>query len=787
MRALTRKLLRDLLSLKAQLGAIALVMACGVGALVMMVATSRALVSGLEKYYEQHRFADVFAHLKRAPMSLASRLREIPGVALVEPRVAVDVTLDAPGVGEPVVGRMISLPASGDPALNALHLRKGRAPEPGRSGEVIASEAFCEALELGPGDSIPAVINGKFEKLKIVGTALSPEFVYAIRPGSFVPDDRRFGVFWMLEEQLGPMYGMDGAFNDVLIRVGRGASPDAVIAAVDAITKPYGGTGAFPRKEQTSHQYISDEMSQLHNMGKVTPTIFLAVSALLLNIVLARLVRTQREQIGVLKAFGYRRRDIVLHYVGMVAAVAVIGGTLGVAAGYLMGSWMTSMYSRFFRLPDAEFSIDAWTPMLGIGVSTAAAVAGALQSALAAGRIPPAEAMRPAAPTDYRETVIERVGLIAWLSPATRMIVRHLERHPFRALVSSIGVAMAIGVLTLGSFVSDAVDFLMDFQFSAAQRYDVSAVFVEPRDGRAVRELAALDGVLECEPFRSVPVKLHHGPRERRDALTGLPAGQALGRALDDKGRPVAVPPSGLVLSDTLADLLGAQIGSVVTVEVLEGQRPTVELPVEGICATFIGTAAYIDIDALRRVMRESDVASGVYMTVDSARSGEIYARLKETPGVAASVVKQAAVDSFSKTLAQNLLTIRSFNMLFACVIAVGVVYNSARIALGERARELATLRVLGLYRSEVAGIFLGELSLLVLLAIPMGATLGYWFCTLAAAALATETHRVPMVVSPSTIAFSVAVVLIASAVTGWQTRRQLDRLDLLSVLKATG
>lgn len=785
MRALSTKLFRDLVSLRAQLGAIALVMACGVGALVMMLAATSALENGMAAFYDRCRFADVFASLKRAPLVLVDRIREIPGVAHAEARVVVDVTIDAPGVGEPAVGRLVSLPQH--QALNLLHLRSGRLPEPDRAGEVVAGEAFCEALSLKPGDRVAAVINGKYQHLQIVGTALSPEYVYALRPGSFVPDDRRFGIFWMPEEQLGPLYGLDGSFNELAVRLSPRASESAVIDAIDTITEPYGGTGAYARRDQASHHYVSDELKQLSSMGKITPTVFLAVSALLLNVVLARLVRTQREQIGVLKAYGYTGADIALHYISMVAVVALVGGLLGVVMGGVLGDWMTRLYARFFRLPSAPFRLEPWTAALGIGITTAAGIAGALVAALGAASIPPAEAMRPAAPADYRATIIERSGLIAWLTPASRMIVRHLERHPVRAMVSSLGIAMAIGILVLGSFINDAVDFLIDFQFSASQRYDGAAAFVEPRDARGVRALASLPGVLECEPFRTVPIRMISGHRSRRDSLTGLSPTATLSRTLDVDGRPVAIPASGLSISDTLAKVLEVGPGSVVTVEVLEGQRPVLQLPIEAVCATFVGTGAYMDLDALRRVLREGEVASGAYLTLDSAQAAGVYARLKETPGVGSSIVKRASLDSFQKTLAQNLLLMRMFNVAFACVIAVGVVYNSARVALGERSHELATLRVLGLYRSEVAAIFLGELALLTLAAIPLGLVLGYWFCLFATTALATETHRIPMVVSAGTMAFSVAVVLAAAAVTGWMTRRQLDRLDLLSVLKATG
>jgi len=785
MRALDLKLLRDVRRQTGPMLAIAMVMACGVAAMTMMFTTTRSLQQSLDAFYERARFADVFASLKRAPLPLLDRIAEIPGVAHAEGRIAIDVNIDSPGVAEPAVGHILSIPDRVPPALNLLHLRSGRLPEPGRASEVVVNEAFAEALALRPGDTIPAVINGRYDRLRIVGTALSPEFVYAIRPGGFVPDDRRFGVFWMLEEQLAGLYDMDGAFNSLTIRLAPDAPVRAVIDAVDTLIEPYGGIGAVARRDQTSHRYITDELEQLRSMGSVMPTIFIAVSALLLNIVLSRLVRTQRIQIAMLKAFGYTSWRIGLHYLQFVAVVCLLGTGTGVIAGFVLGGWLTRLYVEFFRFPSIEYALEPQVAVGAVAVTTIAASLGALGAVRSAVRLPAAEGMRPESPPDYRATLIERSGFMRWLSPASRMIVRHIERQPVRAMVSSLGVALAIGVLTLGTFLADSIDFLMDFQFASAQRYDLAVSFIEPRHSAAVREMSSLPGALEVEPFRAVPVRLRHGHRWRLESITGLPADPRLARALDDRGFPIDVPPDGLVLSQALAQLLDASPGSTLDVEVLEGRRPTAEIRVAGLAATYIGTAAYMDLEALRRLMREGDVASGAYLTIDPRRAGQVYARLKETPGVASVAVKRAALDSFADTLAQSLLRMRLFNLGFATVIAVGVVYNSARIALAERSHELATLRVLGLYRSEIAAIFLGELAFLTLIAIPLGMLFGYGFCAFATSTMATESHRIPLVVYPSTLAFAVGVVLLAAGITAWEARRRLDHLDLLGVLKA--
>ena len=666
MTALNRMLVRDLSHMWAQLLAAALVMAVGIAALTMSLSTVASLHRAQDRYYEQYRFPHIFAHLKRAPASLAERIAEIPGVSRVQARVVVDVNLDVPGLAEPAAGRIISIPPRPPFGLSELHLRRGRFPEPGRAGEVTASEAFVAAHGMEPGATLHAIINGRLERLLIVGVALSPEYIYQIRPGDLFPDDKRFGVFWMAYDQLAPAFDMDGAFNDIALAMNPGATQADIVARLGNLTEPYGGTGADGRT----------------GMAKIPPTIFLSASAFILNIVFSRLVRTQREQIAVLKAFGYTRPRIALHYLRMVVVVALLGGALGVFLGWRLGLYLTGLYAQFFRFPVYEFSLDRAAVGFALLIGIGAAVIGTLSAARRAAALAPAEAMRPESPPDYRSTLLERLGVNRLFGPSGRMVLRHLERQPVRAVLTSLGIGLALAVLILGSYTHGAVNYLMDFQFSTVARQDMSVILVEPATPRAAYELARLPGVTVSEPFRAVPARLRAGARSRREAIMGLETLPRLSRGVDERLRPVPMPRGGLLLSDTLADLLAVRPGDTVTVEVLEGQRPVREVTVSAVVTTYLGTAAYMEIGALNRLMREGPVVSGAFLSVDPARAGALYPALKQTPRVATVAVKRAALDSFRKTMAENILRMRLFNLPFASIIAFGSPASARRVAM---------------------------------------------------------------------------------------------------------
>ncbi len=785
MKALDHKLWRDLWRMKTQALAISLVMACGVATFVMSLCMSDSLHQTLANYYDSRRFADLFLHVKRAPKSLVPRLAQISGVAKVEPRITAAVTLDLPQLDEPANGFMVSVPDHGEPALNLLHLRRGRMPELGRRHEVVLNEAFAEANKFAPGDSLRAIINGRLETLAIVGIALSPEFVYQIRPGEIFPDDKRYGVLWMREEALAAAMDLTGAFNDAVVRLARGANEAAVITALDQATAPYGGQGAYGREDQVSHRFVTDELSSLRAMATVPPAIFLGVAAFLLNVVLSRIVRTEREQIAALKALGYTNREVGSVYLRLTLLIVGAGVLLGIGLGAWLGHGLTKMYIAFFRFPTLEFHLSASVLAGATLISSAAGMIGVFGAVRRAVHLPPAEAMRPEPPAQFRETFVERTGLQRFLPQASRIILRQIERQPLRALLSCAGIAFSVAVFILGSFTKDVVDELTEVQFFTAQRQDVTFNFTEPSSAQALHHVEHLPGMQRAEPFRNVAVRLRAGHRSKRISITGLSGDGTLYRLIDIYNHSASLPDEGLVLSKKLAETLRVQPGDLMTVEVLEGQRPVRQVAVASLLDDFNGLASYMKLSSLNRLLQEGHTISGVYATLDPLRTKELFREVKAAPRVAGTSLKRAALDSFYDTMSENLLRMRFINVIFASVIAFGVVYNSARVSLSERSRELATLRVIGFTRSEVSRILLGELAILTVAAIPLGLVIGHGFAAAAMAGLETRTQRFPFVIAPATYGTAVVVTILAVIISAWIVRRRIRDLDLVAVLKA--
>ncbi|MDH5750269.1 MAG: FtsX-like permease family protein [Rhodospirillales bacterium] len=784
MRALDRKLWRDLWHIRGPVLAIALVVGCGIATYVMSLGTVNSLAEIRAAYYERNRFADVFAHAKRAPQRLARKIARIPGVKRVETRIVEDVTVDVAGQDEPAVGRLVSIPSRGRPLLNDLTLRRGRLPAPGHAGEVVLSEAFAEAHGLIPGDTVSALMNGRKRVLHVVGVALSPEFVYAIGPGVLVPDNRRFGVLWMSWDALAAAFDLEGAFNDVTLALSRGAPVAAVTDRLDALLEPYGGIGAYGRDDQLSNAYLVGEMDQLEALTGIAPPIFLAVAVFLLNVVMSRLIQSDRAEIGLLKAFGYANRAVGWHYLQFVLVITVLGLALGFAGGAWLGQALTRLYAEFFRFPILQYYLYP-AVFASAGLFTLAlAVAGTIGAVRRAVALPPAVAMIPAPPASYRKGTAERLLLGRNAAQATRMMVRNIVRWPLRAAMTTLGVSLAVTILVASLFFYDAFDHMIETYFHHANRYDAAVTFNQPRGQRVLADVRHLQGVRAAEGYRAVPVRLRFGHLEQRTAIDGIAENSDLRRILDTHLRPVPVPGEGLVLSTHLAETLGAGRGDRVTVEALEGRRPVARIPVTAIAEEYLGAPAYMERSALNRFMGEGPVVSGAYLMVDGRQGPALYRRLKDTPAVAGVSVLAADLKTFRETIEEHINHMNSFYVAFAALIAIGVVYNSARISLSERARDLATLRVMGFTRMEVSVILLGELAVLTLIALPLGCVLGYGLAALMAWSFETDLYRVPLVVEHSTFGIAVVVVSVASLLSGLLVRRRIDRLDLTEVLK---
>src|SRR5215470_9150981 len=632
MHMLDRKLFRDLKRLWAQALAITLVVAAGVAALVAMVGTIRSLEETRDTYYERYQFADVFAQVKRAPKKLIDQIAEIPGVAAVDARIVKLVLLDIPDSREPVTAQFISIPDNTEQHLNRIYLRSGRTPEPGRAEEVVVYEAFADAHKMQLGSRFSAILNGRKRELVIVGTALSPEFIYTIAPGETITDNRRFGIIWMSEKALANAYNLDGAFSSVTLKLLRNASELEVIKRLDVLLDPYGGQAAYGRKDLPSHAWGEHGLDMLRNMSRTMPTIFLLVAAFLINQWLNRMVALEREEIGLLKALGYRNIDIAMHYAKFVVVLVVVGTIIGGVAGTWLGGFFTRMYGSLLSFPFLVFIKKTDVYFLGGLLSLLAGIAGAIRALRTVAALAPAVAMQPPAPPRFRHVLPARFALHKLISQPTMIMLRNLSHHPLRAAFTMLGMALAPAIIIVSLFLQDTVEDLINVTYFIADRQDATVSFVEKRSQNVIEQIAHLPGVLAVDPYREIPVRIHYASIERRIVISGRLRDADLRRIIDVDLRSVALPENGIAISAWLARIMGVHVGDFVEVDLLEDQHRTVSLPVSALVEDFFGIRGMMDLESLNRLMGGSPTVTSVSFTLDVNKADLLYDAVKTIP-----------------------------------------------------------------------------------------------------------------------------------------------------------
>lgn len=784
MSPLDRKLLRDLWRIKGQAIAIAIVISVGVLMLVMMDGLVNSLQETRRAYYERYRLANVFAPVKRAPNHIIRKLSDIPGVAAAEGRINGGALIDLPGIAAPIRAQAVSLNVFGQQRLNDIYLTAGRKIDPSHSEEILLLEDFAHAHNLGPGDTLAATMNGARRTFRIAGLAQSPEFIYAVPPGELVPDDKRFAVIWMSKDALGAAYDVDGAFNEALIALSRGARLPAVLDRIDRILEPYGGTGAYGLEDHVSDRFISEEIKSLTISNRIVPPIFLGVAAFLLYIVISRIIQAEREQIGLLKAFGYTSLEVSTHYFKLILLIAASGAALGCIMGVMSGRGLATVYQDYYKFPFLVFRVDPATFMTGVIVSICAASAGGVFVLRQVFALTPAVAMRPPAPADFSRSFKIGGVLKRYLDQPTRMILRRLIRQPGRAGAAALGIGAGMGLSVAMLSSLSSFNTTMAWNFGLIDRSDVTVTFNEPRGLDAIHRLQRINGVIEVEPFRAVSAILRNGFTTHRGGIYGLTSEPRLYRAIDSDLAPIYIRKDGVIIAQALAKILKINAGDMLTIDIREGRRPTLRVPVAGIAEVLLGSPAYMELGALNRELKENNRVSGAYLRINSAHSDAIYRKLKAMPMVAGVSIRNEVRAAFQKLLDEGAGRVRYIMALIAAIITFGIVYNTARIAFAEYERDLASLRVIGFTRGETAYVLLGELGVITLLALPIGGYFGYYLAQAISEGFSTDLYQIPAIVAPDSYGAAALAVLIAAAVSGWIIKRDVDRIDPVSALK---
>lgn len=790
MGVLNRKLRRDLVQNAAVLVAVIAIIATGTGLFVGLGSAQRILQSSQAAYYRDFRFADLWVNLKKAPLTAVGRVARMPGIDVVEPRVVFDVIIDIEGVIEPIGGRLISAPADGfDRTLNGLCLMRGSGFSEDRDEETILSEPFAKAHGLNPGDRIDLILNRKRESFVIVGTAISPEYVYMVRgEGDFTPDPEHFGILYIKERYAREVLDFKDACNQIVARVvsSERLELDVLLKQIDRALQPYGVLATTPRSRQASHRFLSDEITGLGVTAAIMSAVFLLVAALVLNIVMTRYAERQRGIVGTLKAMGYSSRQVMTHFLAFGAAVGLFGGAAGIGLGVLLANWLIALYPVFFDFPRFLYRSYPDLFVVAVAMSVAFSLGGALKGTRAALRLQPAEAMRPKPPARGGAVFLERFpGLWRRLGFRSHIALRQLLRNRTRTATGVLSSALATSIILMTLMQYDALWYLIDFQFKEVLHSDVDIGMRNEKSLGALYEARDLPAVDAAEPMLGVTCDLRHGRFSRRLGVAGLTPGHRLTTPRTGDLSAIEIPDHGLVLGSKLAEILRADVGDRLELTPVRGRRRTVRVPVASVVEGFLGLDCYADIRYLSRMVGEAHAVNSVQMAVDPSRTAQLYSTLKRLPNAQGFTARANTRANIESTFAETLGASLGMMILFAGVLALGAMVNSSLIEIADRERDIATFRVLGYGFGQIAGIFFRQNMIVFLLGLLLALPLGYGMTVAIAGAYNTELFRMPVIVKPGTFAVTAAVSFIFVLVAQGFAYRRIRSLDWLEAVQA--
>lgn len=788
MKILNRKIFRDLKTLRAQIVSIALLIVCGLSILVSSWSSYQSLQEARDSFYNHFEFADLFSEVVRAPQELLPQILGLDGVLHAETRLIKEGLIDLKTQSEPALGRLISWHGS-QQKINKIYLRQGRMPELNHQAvstlEAVVHEAFAQAHNVKPGDSMNINIGGKRRQLFISGIGLSPEYVYSVSPTTPLPDDKHFGVFWVPHKDLERLSDMEGSFNSVQITTTSKASINFLKQKLDTILERYGNIQAYDRSQQRSHIYVNGEINEQRTLAIIMPVIFLSVAIFILNIILSRLIAMHRAQIATLKALGYSSIKLLIHYFQLVTLILLIGIIPALLVGTYLGQVYASMYEDFFRFPKIDFKLSITTVYLTLMVGFIPGWISAAGSLLKVFSLQPAEALRPLGPPSFQRNLIDRLGLLNRLTSYSKMICRSLLMRPFRLVLSVLGIAISLAIIINGLFFNDVIDDMLNRQFADMRREDLSVRLDHPQSLRVFAELQSIPGVLMTEGERSVPVTLRFKNFKKDISLLGRLMNTQLNRVIDQNGNIITPRPGGILLSRYFEKEFGVKAGDVITLKQLEEKQIQFEVPVHGFVDDMMGQQAYALKSNIHQWLKEMPVSDTIHLKIDSSLAEKIYIALKQRPEIVGVSVRKLMLQGIIDVMAKIMSTFTFVLYLFALAISGAVIFNSARISFSERGWELASLRILGYDTKSTFEILFLEIGIQVLLALPLGLLLGYGLSFLMTQMIDNESFMFPMIVNPTTYATSVMALILILFISGIFLYQKVNSLDFSEALKS--
>jgi putative ABC transport system permease protein len=781
------KLMREILDAKVRFIAITFVVVIGVMIFIGSSMSYRNLKTSYLYTYQKLNFADFRVKSERIPQYLVNRSAEVPGITMATPRVKEDASFTLSN-GKRLVGRVTGIPTK-RPIVDDLLIEEGRFFKSGDSMVCIAESHFAEFYKLHPGDTVFYIKNGVEIPVKVIGVAASPEYlVLAGEKGDFssILSVTSMAILYMPVSDVQQMADLPNKYNQVLYKVRDPKNMEPQIAAVEEIMKDTGIQEILTQEEHQGNQMLEMDLEGFKSFALFFPLLFLGIACFSIYILLSRLVYTQRPFIGVMRAMGYSRRQILMHYLSFALAIGILGAIVGAVGGYGLSYIVAGIYAGTIGIPMVRVDVYWQVILQGMALSVIFCAVAGIIPALSSALQDPSKAMRGETLQQvFKMPLAERLfPPLSRIPMFLKVPLRNMFRNKRRTAFTIIGLMFSVMVVLIFLAILNTAGEALNRGFNTNNRFDMVAVFMGGRDAALINKIERIPGVGSVESTVSDQVKFSWNGSSMDTVMMGIEPDSVMRHFYTPGGTEVKIANRHVLLNQWFHTQKGVDVGDTVTLKTNYREKtfivsPFIEEP--------LGNIAYIDRAEARELMDYGQASRGsFYVKALPNHYLEVKNSLEQIDGLA-TVIDLRQIKSEVKGYMNLLYMIVYVMLIFALIMAFTLTFNTITINILEREKEIATIRTIGTQSWKISAMSTLENVIYGLLAVIPGCILGVVVGKYAMGLQSSEYMTLALVVYPSSyllVAFGIIAILLICQVPSLQ---YVKRVELAEATKERG
>lgn len=688
----------------------------------------KSLLTSIYATYDQLAYMDFQVNAEHAPAEIVKQIRDIKGVTAADGRIVVEsgIQLD-PTQASLTDLRLISVPGAGAATVNLNDIPAGHSIQ--SANEILLLKRFADYHHIKTGDSVTLWINGQPHHFKVAGLAFNPEYLVAGRSREMpFPAPSAFGVAWVSETAMAELVGMQGQVNSVVVRLaGESETVSPALRAqvrseLETIFKDYAGLTILEREQTASGGVIQANAQGNFQTMAMFSAMFLMAALAITAILLGRLIESERQRIGTLRALGVTRRELVLHYLSFGLLIGIIGGGVGSVLGYFI-SFITitpfvdaiagGYLPGYVNTPQIPFIL------LGFGVTVAATTLAGAYPAWRESATPPGIALRP--PMPHTPNALSRISL-KFLPLSLRQTFRNILRTPGRSAATAAGIMVGTVMVFASLSLLDSMNFSFDSYFSS-NHYDLQVLVSTLVPGEELeKQIATADGVDSAQTALFGPITVRGSTRDLDTLAYVLDESNPFIMPTLLEGEPAFSSRDGVWIGHNLARVLDVGVGDMLTLSAMGKER---QAKVLGIVSQAFGSPVFIPRSLFTRW-----TPGGVFpvntalVRVSTGKTAKAHDALANVPGVVSVLDYRAFVKNIQDYLAFWRVNSWAF-AICGILLTLAVIVNTVSANLHEQQTDLAILRSLGVTQLEIVASVLIELLILAVVGVALGVPIG--------------------------------------------------------------